>query len=101
MKRHDTKAQAKNWAAQMEVELGGLAKGVSTTHTLGDVFTRYAAEVSEQKKGSCWEIVRLAMFARFAIASVKLIDLKRAHFDAYIAERLKTVSLPLFTANSV
>lgn len=31
------------------------------------------------------------MFARFAIASLKLIDLKREHFDAYIAERLKTV----------
>lgn len=91
MKRHDTKAQAKSWAAQTEVELGKMAQGVSTSHSLGDVFNRYANEVSELKKGAQWEIVRLKMFARFSIASVRLVDLKREHFERYIVERLATV----------
>lgn len=91
MKRHDTKAQAKSWAAQMEVDLGKMAEGVSSTHSFSDVFDRYANEVSETKKGAQWEIVRLKMFARFSIAEVKLVDLRREHFEHYIVERLATV----------
>lgn len=90
-KRHDTKAQAKSWAAQMETELGKMAEGVSTSHVFGDVFERYAAEVSELKKGAHWEIVRLKMFARFSIASVRLVDLRREHFEHYIVERMASV----------
>lgn len=90
-KRFDTKAQAKNWAAVMEVELGKMAQGVSTTHTFGDVFQRYANEISETKKGAQWEIVRLKMFARFSIASVLLVDLRREHFESYILERMASV----------
>jgi integrase len=86
-----TKAEGKSWAAQMEHELNQMAGGVSTSHTLGDVFNRYASEVSETKKGAHWEIVRLNMFSRFAIAKVRLVDLRREHFDSYIAERMKTV----------
>lgn len=91
MKRHDTKAQAKSWAAQIEVELGKMADGVSVTHTFGDIFSRYADEISELKKGAQWEIVRLKMFARFSIASVKIVDLRREHFEHYIVERMKSV----------
>jgi len=91
MKRHDTKAQEKSWAAQMEVELGKMAQGVSSTHSFSDVFNRYANEVSDTKKGAQWEIVRLKMFARFSIAAVKLVDLGREHFEHYIVERFATV----------
>ena len=90
-KTKDTKAEAKSWAAQMEVELAELVEGFSTTLKFNDVFIRYANEVSEKKKGAQWEIVRLKMFARFAIASVRLVDLKREHFDQYIEERLTSV----------
>ncbi len=90
-KRLDTKAQAKSWAAQMEVELGKMAEGVSATHSFADVFERYANEVSETKKGAQWEIVRLNMFSRFSIAAVKLVDLRREHFERYIVERLAAV----------
>ncbi len=71
-KRHDTKAQAKNWASQTEFELGQMADGVSTTHMLLDVFKKYAEEISETKKGAQWEIVRLKMFERFSISKVRL-----------------------------
>lgn len=91
MKRHDTKAQAKSWAAQMEVELGSMVGGVSTSHTLGNVFERYAVEVSETKKGAHWEIVRLNMFLRFSISNVLLVDLRREHFEQYISERMGSV----------
>jgi len=90
-KTFPTKAEGKSWAAQMEHELNQMADGVSTSHTFDDVFKRYAVEVSETKKGAHWEIVRLNMFARFSIAAVKLIDLRREHFDSYISERMKTV----------
>lgn len=90
-KRHDTKAQAKSWAAQTEFELGQMVDGVSTTHTLLDVFKRYAEEISETKKGAQWEIVRLKMFERFSISNVRLVDLRREHFESYIFERSKSV----------
>ncbi len=91
MKRHDTKAQAKSWAAQMEVDLGKMDGVVSVDQTLGNLFQRYASEISETKKGAHWEIVRLKMFARFAIANVLLIDLRREHFERYIVERMAAV----------
>lgn len=75
----------------MEVELGKMSEGVSSTHSFAGVFERYANEVSETKKGAQWEIVRLKMFARFSIAEVKLVDLRREHFEHYIVERLATV----------
>lgn len=83
----DTKAEARSWAAQMESHLGAMEKGVSTTHTLLDAMHRYADEVSIEKKGERWELVRLKMFERFAIASVKLIDLRREHFEDFIKMR--------------
>jgi len=90
-KRFDTKAQAKSWAAQMEVDLGKMDGVVSVDSTLGQVFQRYANEVSETKKGAHWEIVRLKMFERFALASVRVIDLRREHFEHYIVERMASV----------
>lgn len=86
-----TKTEARNWAAQAEFELGQMADGVSTTHTLGAVFEKYADEISETKKGAQWEIVRLKMFNRFAIAKVRLVDLRREHFEGFILERLNSV----------
>lgn len=87
----DTKAQAKSWAAQMEFELGQLQKGVNQTITLGEVFVRYSDEISSTKKGEQWEVVRLKMFGRFSIAGIKLIDLRREHFEIFINERLRSV----------
>jgi integrase len=86
-KRFDTKAHAKSWAAQTEYELGQMRAGVDSVATLGDVFVRYANEVSALKKGEQWEVVRLKMFERFAVAGIELVDLRREHFDDYIRER--------------
>ncbi len=90
-KRFDTKMEAKSWASIKEAELGKMSDGVSDTHTFGDVFMRYANEVSETKKGAHWEIVRLKMFSRFSIAGVRLIDLRREHFEHYIIQRMASI----------
>ena len=86
-----TKQEAKNWAAQTEYELSQLAVGASSTHTLGDIFIRYSHEISSNKKGSRWEKVRLLAFENYPIAKVLLSDLRREHFDEWVALRLKKV----------
>jgi integrase len=87
------KAEAKAWAAEMEHQLSLTPKisGTSETHTLGDIFIRYADEVSEHKKGARWEGLRLAAFGRDLIAEILLKDLRREHLEDYIQRRLKTV----------
>lgn len=59
----DTKAQANAWAAQRSTELRSL-RGASpgSTKTLRDALRRYSEEVSPQKKGERWEVIRLAAF---------------------------------------
>lgn len=88
----DTKAEARSWATQTEFELGKMGIGVSTTATLNDVFQRYSIEVSETKKGGRWEIVRLKKFSKFALARMRLIDIRREHLEAFIDEQLNKIS---------
>lgn len=88
-KTFDSKLKAKAWAASVEHELRGLAAGVSQTHTLGDVFDRYAREVSEHKKGARWEFIRLDKFATYEFARIKLIELKREHIEDWMMLRAK------------
>lgn len=71
----ETKAKARDWANHREIELRSMQDGVSMTHTLGDVFKRYAREVSPTKRGARWEIVRLEKLQRDSIASIKLANL--------------------------
>ncbi|MDB4326372.1 tyrosine-type recombinase/integrase [bacterium] len=90
-KRFESKLKAKAWAAQSEHELRSLSDGVSRTHTMSDLFDRYAAEVSDTKKGARWEIIRLNRFKTYALADVKLIDIRREHLEHWINQRLKSV----------
>lgn len=85
-KTFDSRAKARNWASETEIELSK-SGGVSGAHTLGDVFHRYGAEISPGKKGCRWELVRLAKFAGYPIAEVKLSELQREDFDIWIEER--------------
>lgn len=86
-----TKAEARAWASEMEFQLGQRTEGVSTTHILNDVFLRYADEISEQKKGSQWEIVRLKKFGRDPLSKIKLVDLRREDLEDFISRSLKTI----------
>lgn len=86
-KTFDTKTKAKIWAAEAESLLRKQVEGVSHTHTLGDIFDKYADEVSSKKKGAHWEIIRLKKFKTYPIASIKLVDLKREHFEVWMDSR--------------
>jgi len=93
-KRFATKAAARAWALETEELLSKSAAHVDVCvdSTLGDVFLRYADEVSEHKKGAQWEIVRLKMFCRDEIAAVPVIELRREHFEGWRDRRLLSVA---------
>lgn len=60
-----TKREAEAWAAQRETDLRDTAsKPLSARKTLGDALTRYRDEVSPEKKGKRWEIVRIDAFVK-------------------------------------
>lgn len=55
-----SKREAQVWAARRETELRTIAAGRGDeVYTLGDLFTRYAQEVSPGKRGGRWEVIRL------------------------------------------
>lgn len=79
-KSFGTRAGAKEWALDKEIALGRV-KGVVGGKTLGDAFARYMEEVSPQKQGARWEVVRLKKLMRDDIARVALAKLSRNDFD--------------------
>lgn len=87
-----TKSEAEQWAAEKAIELQSLAGGLSITHTVGDVFQRYAREVSPAKRGHRWEQVRLDFLGRDPLARVRLADLGPQHLAQWRDRRLKEVS---------
>jgi len=58
-KTFSSAARAKLWAAQREAELSDISEGQIPKHTLGEAFDRYAKEVSPDKRGGRWEVIRL------------------------------------------
>lgn len=86
------KQKAKSWARDREYELSKQADGIDDSTTLGDLLKRYAKEISPTKKGGHWEFIRLQKFQRDDdICNLKLVELKREHFEDWIAERLRHV----------
>ena len=93
----ETKADAKLWAAQRELELlNELSRSAPVVpqikHTLRDVFQRYSDEVSPTKIGAHWEQIRLAAFCRHPFVNIYLSELGPQHIAAWRDERLKSVS---------
>lgn len=83
--------KARSWAWEKEFELSQPIEEGSQI-TLGELFTRYADEVSPTKRGERWEIVRLQNFRRFKrLCRIKLCDLEREDFEQWIDERLTEV----------
>lgn len=88
-----TKGEAKAWAAQRETEiLNNKSRAAVSGKTVGDLFTRYQKEISPNKKGSRWEIVRLKRLMKDDLASVYLSDLSASDIALWRDTRLKTVS---------
>jgi integrase len=61
----DTKREADEWNARRAIELKAAGKhGPGSGKTLSDVLRRYSEEESQKKRGSRWEIIRLAAFEK-------------------------------------
>jgi integrase len=90
----DTKAEAQRWAAGIE---GDIARSVfvdsreAQRTTLGDALRRYRREVSDGKKGSKQEGVRIAAWLDHPLAEKTLAALTSSDLSAYRDERLKEV----------
>jgi integrase len=90
-----TQREAKTWAAAREEEMRRL-RGVpeDEKHTLRQALERYAEEVTENKKGSRHEFLRIKAFIRDfpALVDLPLAQVKTPVLAAWRDARLKTVS---------
>ena len=86
-----TKQEARDWAARQEHLILSREK-IAAAMTLGEVFTRYADEVSPGKDGHRWEAIRLAKLGRDPLALVSLRDLSAADLAAWRDRRLRDVA---------
>jgi len=86
-----TRTEAKDWAAREEyLILHG--QGQYGPGTLGDLFMRYAREVSPKKRGARWEQIRLERFCRDRLAKVPAKDARPADFADWRDRRLREVA---------
>ncbi|MEM7209604.1 MAG: site-specific integrase [Pseudomonadota bacterium] len=84
----DTKSEARDWAREVEASL---KPGGATLFTLSDALEKYSAEESPKKKGARWEQIRLKMFQRFPMASIRLSELDSDALAKFRNDRLKSV----------
>lgn len=86
-----TKIEAQNWGAATEADIiAGKVSGIPDK-TFGDLLSKYAKEVSPNKRGSRWEIIRINKYLKDPIAEVHLRDLNSSHFATWRDSRLKVV----------
>ena len=89
-KRFDTKSEAREWAAGIESKI--THKPVGTAHLVRDAFERYATEVSVDKKGAKWEIVRLNLLGQYDLADVSFAQLAASDLAEWRDRRLMQVT---------
>ncbi len=85
-----TKREAQDWAARAEFEIQHADKVADKTQ-LGDVFDRYAREVSPKKKGGRWEVIRLEKLQKDKLAKIQLGRLAASDFADWRDRRMKEV----------
>lgn len=90
-KTFPTKREAQDWAARQE-HLILTGQGQYGPGTLGDLFDRYAREVSPTKRGERWEILRLAKLARDPLAKIEARNARPGDFADWRDRRLREVA---------
>ncbi|MDE2130250.1 MAG: site-specific integrase [Betaproteobacteria bacterium] len=91
----DTKAAAYAWVEQVEREVdAGVTGGAAAPAgaTFAKLLERYRDDVSEYKRGKRWEVARINLTLRDAIAEVPLARLAQPAVAAWRDRRLKQVS---------
>lgn len=88
-----TRREATQWGARRDAELRAGAGGLGAQKTLQDALTRYADEVSPQRRGWRWEHLRLAAFARSVLpVRMRLHQVQAEHIALWRDARLAQVS---------
>lgn len=90
--RFSTKAEAKNWAAQIESDLNAGKTGAVRDKSVADILSEYRDTVSPTHRGEKWEIVRLNMILRDDLAKVPLDELNQTHIAQWRDRRLTKVT---------
>jgi integrase len=89
----DTITQAREWAALTESTINeSKSTDIVSNKTVSDAFERYAEEISPNKKGARWEIIRLNALQKYPLASVLLSDLTAIDLASWRDQRLREVS---------
>ena len=83
-----TKGEAANWARDQE----DLRASPTARKTLGDAFDRYAKEVTPNKRGEKWELVRLTLLGKHSFANTLMADITPATLAEWRDDRLKQVA---------
>lgn len=91
-KTFESKAAARVWASEQELEISRGERGEIPDKTFSDLLDRYCRDVSVNKKGYRWESVRIEALKGSTIGKVKLKDLDATDVVRWRDERLKTVS---------
>ncbi len=91
-KTFSTKAEAREWATDVESTLTGKREG--SAHLIRDAFERYAREVSMDKKGAKWELVRLNLLGWYDLADVSFAHLAAEDLAVWRDRRLRDISRP-------
>ena len=86
-----SRQEARDWAAREEYKILHGEK-VAAAMKLGDLFDRYAREVSPGKRGARWEVIRLERFQRDPLAAKQIGDLEAKDFAAWRDKRLREVA---------
>lgn len=86
-----TKAQAREWALQVEAGITG-EKLPAGRHTVLDALRKYARDISPLKRGKRWEQVRLKAMEDSPLAKLKIAQVTGESIGDWKTERLKEVS---------
>lgn len=87
-----TKAEATEWASDIERKIRSGKYTVAHNRTFGDMLERYLTDVSSKKATHKWETNRINWFLSSDLNGKKLIDVSPAVLALWRDERLKTVS---------
>lgn len=90
-----TKAEASSWASRREIELREIGtKTPGDLITLRQVLRKYAKEVSPEKRGQRWELIRIQLFERSTTLPLEtpLSEISAESMADWRDARLKEVS---------
>jgi len=90
--RFSTKAEARNWASQIEADLSAGKTGAVRDKSVSDILSEYRDTVAPTHKGEKWEVVRLNLILRDDLAKVPLEELNQTHIAQWRDRRLTKVS---------